>query len=76
MSAEKCPVCGGTGKFTQAPNPNTTCPMVEQTCHGCGGMGWVETYGWGTWVYRDPCDGCPHKKPYTITWGGYGGGTL
>ena len=44
--AEKCPVCNGSGKW-QVPPPNggsSTCP-TEQTCHGCGGKGWVEVGG-------------------------------
>ena len=31
--AEKCPVCGGSGKV-QSVN-------IVDTCHGCGGKGWV-----------------------------------
>ena len=30
MHAERCPVCVGTGK------------IEKETCHGCGGKGWVE----------------------------------
>lgn len=33
--AEKCPVCGGTGKLKD----NTS--ASEHTCHGCNGVGWV-----------------------------------
>lgn len=41
MSAEKCPVCNGTGKvyvFT------LTGTMPTEVCYGCGGRGWVETH--------------------------------
>lgn len=34
MKAVLCPVCNGTGKY----NPG----YLENTCHGCGGKGWVE----------------------------------
>jgi DnaJ-class molecular chaperone len=72
MSAEKCPVCCGAGTLALAPTPGTTSASGLQTCHGCGGKGWVETWSPYPWtIYRDPCDGCPHKKPYQITWGNY-----
>jgi DnaJ-class molecular chaperone len=47
--AEKCPVCGGTGKIPRQglrghyePNGETT-PM--NTCHACHGKGWVAVPG-------------------------------
>ena len=41
-----CPVCNGSGKYNR-PNPNysvssTAIRMIEETCHGCNGKGWVE----------------------------------
>lgn len=33
--AEKCPVCGGTGKW------------CSRTCHGCNGQGWITVDGAG-----------------------------
>ena len=40
--AERCPVCYGTGKYTPPQDPNSTAVSTPQTCHGCGGKGWVE----------------------------------
>ena len=37
--AEKCPICGGTGKVYPSYQSTGT---IEITCHGCGGYGWVE----------------------------------
>ena len=44
--AERCPVCGGSGKFPDNPYefgiPNSTLVSPSlKTCHGCGGTGWV-----------------------------------
>lgn len=39
--AEKCPVCGGTGKILKDEYPFTTAINNPTTCHGCGGLGWV-----------------------------------
>lgn len=39
--AERCPVCGGSGKITDPDSLRTTYP-VEKVCHGCWGKGWVE----------------------------------
>lgn len=36
--AERCPVCGGSGKLRD--DGKTTCPMPK-TCHGCSGKGWI-----------------------------------
>jgi len=42
MHAEKCPVCGGTGRVNLEPDPGTTAQMGNEVlCHGCGGSGWV-----------------------------------
>ena len=41
--SELCPVCKGTGKYKSIENCNyTSCTQyIEQTCHGCGGRGWI-----------------------------------
>lgn len=40
--AEKCPVCGGSGKVPPTPpDPYYTAVPQPVTCHGCGGLGWV-----------------------------------
>jgi len=36
--AEKCPVCGGTGKV---PRDIPATDGADQACHGCGGLGWI-----------------------------------
>ncbi len=41
MKAQRCPVCGGSGKY-QVPNTESTAGPQYQPCHGCGGKGWVE----------------------------------
>jgi len=38
--AERCPVCYGEGKVRKPSNTWTTA-VFEETCHGCGGKGWV-----------------------------------
>ena len=42
MKADRCPVCYGTGKYTPPQNPFSTAVATPQTCHGCGGLGWVQ----------------------------------
>jgi DnaJ-class molecular chaperone len=47
MHAEKCPVCDGSGKYCvrnemQRINDKIGFKRHEETCHGCGGKGWVE----------------------------------
>jgi DnaJ-class molecular chaperone len=42
MKAERCPVCYGTGKYTDPSDPMTTAVPGPRTCHGCAGKGWVE----------------------------------
>ncbi len=37
--AERCPICGGTGKVGKD-SYGYTVSQIE-TCHGCGGLGWV-----------------------------------
>ena len=39
MHAEKCPVCGGSGKL---PSDGRSTGFAERTCHGCGGKGWIQ----------------------------------
>jgi len=40
--AELCPVCGGSGKYTEVVlNSDTTAQPQPKTCHGCFGLGWV-----------------------------------
>jgi len=36
-----CPVCAGGGKISPNTGTTTNVPEVE-TCHGCGGKGWIE----------------------------------
>lgn len=36
MSAEKCPVCDGSGN-----HPDDGYSQCPRTCHGCNGRGWV-----------------------------------
>jgi hypothetical protein len=39
--AEKCPVCGGSGKIAPFNDGSSTVIPQPVTCHGCGGLGWV-----------------------------------
>jgi hypothetical protein len=39
--AEKCPVCGGTGKVKDN-NYGSKTDGNDVECHGCSGKGWVE----------------------------------
>jgi DnaJ-class molecular chaperone len=36
-----CPVCGGRGSIKDE-HDYTTAGLLEKTCHGCHGRGWVE----------------------------------
>lgn len=38
--AEKCPVCGGSGQVDKV-QPDDVVMHRWETCHGCGGAGWV-----------------------------------
>lgn len=48
MSAQLCPVCGGSGKVRLfngcliAQDAAHVKDEEEKTCHGCDGKGWVE----------------------------------
>lgn len=44
MKAVICPVCNGTGVYANTPikKGETTTVYSCNTCHGCGGKGWVE----------------------------------
>ena len=54
-----CPVCNGNGKYS---DPWDTVGTTERTCHGCGGMGWVEVsdsycnYSYPSVLYPNPYD--------------------
>jgi DnaJ-class molecular chaperone len=39
--AEVCPVCRGSGKLKPPSHPDYIVVPTPQTCHGCGGSGWV-----------------------------------
>jgi len=43
MHAEKCPVCGGSGK------------IEDNKCHGCNGLGWVEVHDFWPVNIPRPC---------------------
>jgi len=38
--AQICPVCGGKGQVNNV-HPTEICMERWETCHGCGGIGWV-----------------------------------
>lgn len=49
--AEICPVCKGSGKYTETKVISTGVGSnyyYQRTCHGCGGLGWV--------IITDECD--------------------
>ena len=42
MHSEICPICHGTGRVEVMPSPDASdASLMEQTCHGCSGVGWV-----------------------------------
>ena len=45
-SAEKCPVCNGSGQY-RPPTRSTIQLPSQRQCHGCQGRGWVENVGEG-----------------------------
>ena len=51
MKAERCPVCYGTGKYIDPPDPMTTVCLSPRTCHGCAGKGWVGVWDGYTGIY-------------------------
>ena len=51
MSAERCPVCNGSGKVHGLAPIGT---MPTEVCHGCGGRGWVETHKPEPFVFYPP----------------------
>lgn len=55
MRAVRCPVCNGSGKYN------------GETCHGCGGKGWVEVHG----NYPYPWTPWPKPDPFTRPWKPY-----
>ena len=58
--AEKCPVCGGSGKVKAEFNaPGGTAQEGFLDCHGCNGKGWVEVSDSAT---PFPC------KPSWLSW--------
>lgn len=68
--AEKCPVCGGSGKVMPAKNDNSTAIPQPVTCHGCGGLGWV-TVGFEPVPYYPIYPIYPQSYPFwnpTITY--------
>lgn len=36
--AEKCPICGGSGRL---PDDGKTTDVKYPICHGCNGKGWI-----------------------------------
>ena len=52
--AETCPVCHGSGKYTPQNDGMSTAVPMPQTCHGCGGKGWVELYDYQPTVIPTP----------------------
>jgi len=66
--AEKCPVCGGTGKVKDN-NYGSKTDGNDVECHGCGGKGWVEVsdsyYPLGMITYY-PTRGCGYYDEYGI----------
>lgn len=44
MTAEKCPICEGTGRIMEGPDKPVSVPRDdtdEPLCHGCDGKGWI-----------------------------------
>ncbi len=52
MSAEQCPVCRGAGVIYGIAE---TGAQPTQTCHGCGGKGWVRGCNCGLCTPWPPC---------------------
>ena len=67
MKAERCPVCYGTGKYIDPPDPTdpmTTAGSNPRTCHGCAGKGWVEIHDDPIFPLG-PTPYSPYPHPYT-----------
>lgn len=69
MKAVLCPVCNGSGKID---GRSTSTDEGTQTCHGCGGKGWVEVrdefrvcYPYRP-VLPNPCDRHEPLKPSCV----------
>ena len=43
-SAEKCPVCDGSGQYRPPTHSTIRIPPARK-CHGCQGRGWVPSMG-------------------------------
>ena len=61
MHAEKCPICDGKGKIKK----DDFKPLIDsETCHGCGGKGWIEVQDDTKTIYI-PYPPYPEPYPYT-----------
>jgi DnaJ-class molecular chaperone len=62
--AERCPVCGGQGKVQKLTNLWPTTAGFEETCHGCGGLGWVTVQDSRPRGFHDAGEFYPSAPPY------------
>ncbi len=72
--AERCPVCFGSGTKV-VERLASTCAPYKETCHGCGGNGWV-TVGDAVEIQGEVGDlpGTTTLPPFTTTWAVDGAG--
>jgi DnaJ-class molecular chaperone len=63
--AEICPVCLGKGKV-QEDNPSGT-NIIYNTCHGCGGQGWVTVKDEPPYCYYYSLPPWPSTITYTYS---------